>query len=63
MGQALAFAPNFNAAKISAGRIFQLLDRTPKIISPIVLNEDKNWVSYMLSQIKFLLLNFSIFLV
>ncbi|XP_076620069.1 multi drug resistance 49 isoform X1 [Colletes latitarsis] len=34
LGQALAFAPNFNTAKISAGRIFQLLDRVPEITSP-----------------------------
>ncbi|XP_016920161.1 multidrug resistance protein homolog 49 isoform X1 [Apis cerana] len=34
LGQALAFAPNFNTAKISAGRIFKLLDRVPEIASP-----------------------------
>ncbi|XP_014474963.1 PREDICTED: multidrug resistance protein homolog 49 isoform X2 [Dinoponera quadriceps] len=34
LGQALAFAPNFNMAKISAGRIFRLLDRMPQITSP-----------------------------
>ncbi|KAG7198448.1 hypothetical protein KM043_005833 [Ampulex compressa] len=34
LGQALAFAPNFNTAKISAGRIFRLLDRVPQISSP-----------------------------
>ncbi|EZA49880.1 multidrug resistance protein homolog 49 isoform X2 [Ooceraea biroi] len=34
LGQALAFAPNFNTAKISAGRIFRLLDRVPQITSP-----------------------------
>ncbi|KAK2584732.1 hypothetical protein KPH14_007064 [Odynerus spinipes] len=34
LGQALAFAPNFNTAKISAGRIFRLLDRVPEISSP-----------------------------
>ncbi|XP_039305776.1 multidrug resistance protein homolog 49 isoform X2 [Solenopsis invicta] len=34
LGQALAFAPNFNMAKISAGRIFKLLDRIPEITSP-----------------------------
>ncbi|KAK0086065.1 hypothetical protein PV325_003921 [Microctonus aethiopoides] len=33
LGQALAFAPNFNTAKISAGRIFRLLDRVPEITS------------------------------
>lgn len=44
MGQALAFAPNFNAARISAGRIFYLFDRMPKIISPSDVEEKKNWV-------------------
>ncbi|XP_071641827.1 multidrug resistance protein homolog 49 isoform X1 [Temnothorax longispinosus] len=34
LGQALAFAPNFQTAKISAGRIFKLLDRVPEITSP-----------------------------
>lgn len=34
LGQALAWAPNFNTAKISAGRIFRLLDRVPEISSP-----------------------------
>nr|XP_003701514.1 PREDICTED: multidrug resistance protein homolog 49 isoform X1 [Megachile rotundata]XP_012136737.1 PREDICTED: multidrug resistance protein homolog 49 isoform X1 [Megachile rotundata]XP_012136738.1 PREDICTED: multidrug resistance protein homolog 49 isoform X1 [Megachile rotundata]XP_012136739.1 PREDICTED: multidrug resistance protein homolog 49 isoform X1 [Megachile rotundata] len=34
LGQALAFAPNFNTAKISAGRIFKLLDRVPELTSP-----------------------------
>lgn len=46
LGQALAFAPNFNTAKISAGRIFKLLDRVPEIASPPD-SEDKDldWVS------------------
>lgn len=44
LGQALAFAPNFNTAKISAGRIFRLLDRVPEITTPPELDEkDKNW--------------------
>ncbi|KAL6437843.1 hypothetical protein ACFW04_004283 [Cataglyphis niger] len=34
LGQALAWAPNFNTAKISAGRVFRLLDRVPEISSP-----------------------------
>ncbi|XP_011868087.1 PREDICTED: multidrug resistance protein homolog 49 isoform X2 [Vollenhovia emeryi] len=34
LGQALAFAPNFNTAKISAGKIFKLFDRVPEIASP-----------------------------
>lgn len=45
LGQALAFAPNFNTAKISAGRIFNLLDRNPEIYSPPESeSNDKNWV-------------------
>ncbi|XP_076760462.1 multi drug resistance 49 isoform X1 [Xylocopa sonorina] len=44
LGQALAFAPNFNTAKISAGRIFQLLDRVPEITSPPGSeNKDLDW--------------------
>lgn len=48
LGQALAFAPNFNTAKISAGRIFRLLDRVPQITSPPG-SEDKDldWVSLL----------------
>jgi hypothetical protein len=33
VGQALAFAPNYNAAKVSSARIFKLLDRKTKIDS------------------------------
>ncbi len=33
VGQATAFAPNYNKAIIAAGRIFKLLDRVPKIDS------------------------------
>ncbi|KAK1131154.1 hypothetical protein K0M31_017447 [Melipona bicolor] len=44
LGQALAFAPNFNTAKISAGRIFKLLDRVPEITSPPGSeNNDLDW--------------------
>ncbi|XP_034938105.1 multidrug resistance protein homolog 49-like isoform X2 [Chelonus insularis] len=44
LGQALAFAPNFNTAKISAGRIFRLLDRVPEIMTPPELEgKDKDW--------------------
>lgn len=43
MGQALAFAPNFNSAKISAARILRLMDRHPKIVSPPVVTAEKNW--------------------
>lgn len=46
LGQALAFAPNFNAGKISAGKIFKLLDRVPEITSPPGSEEkDLDWVS------------------
>lgn len=46
LGQALAFAPNFNTAKISAGRIFRLLDRMPQITSPPGSEgRDGDWVS------------------
>lgn len=46
LGQALAFAPNFNTAKISAGRIFKLLDRIPEITSPPGSEgKDVDWVS------------------
>lgn len=35
VGQALAMAPNYNKAKISAARVFGLLDRRPRIdVSP-----------------------------
>lgn len=44
LGQALAFAPNFNAGKISAGKIFKLLDRVPEITSPPGSEEkDLDW--------------------
>ncbi|XP_015512051.1 multidrug resistance protein homolog 49 isoform X1 [Neodiprion lecontei] len=44
LGQALAFAPNFNTAKISAGRIFRLLDRVPEITTPADLEgKDTDW--------------------
>jgi hypothetical protein len=33
VGQALAFAPNYNAALVSSSRIFKLLDRRTKIDS------------------------------
>ncbi len=33
VGQATAFAPNYNKAVLAAARIFKLLDRQPKIDS------------------------------
>ncbi|KAL0273201.1 UNVERIFIED_CONTAM: hypothetical protein PYX00_005933 [Menopon gallinae] len=55
LGQSLAFAPNFTKAKISAARIFQLLDRTTKTSSGSVL-KDQDWKSegqVSLSEVKF----------
>lgn len=60
MGQGLAFAPNFNAAKISAGRIFQLLDRIPKMTSLPEMPEEKDWVSYVYYFI-YLLVGFTLY--
>lgn len=34
LGQALAYAPNVNAAVISASRIMKLLERKPKMSNP-----------------------------
>ncbi|XP_053673190.1 multidrug resistance protein homolog 49 isoform X2 [Anopheles nili] len=34
LGQALAYAPNVNAAILSAGRLMKLLDRTPRMHNP-----------------------------
>lgn len=42
VGQALAFAPNFNSAKLSAGRIFRILDRHPEILSDPVAHHNNN---------------------
>lgn len=44
IGQALAFAPNVNAAKISAKRIFSSLDRIPNIFSKPKSKDEDNWV-------------------
>lgn len=33
LAQALAFAPAFTAALVAAHRLFQILDRTPKVVS------------------------------
>jgi hypothetical protein len=47
LGQTLAFAPNYNAAKMAAGRLFYLMDRKPHISSP---DENANeWVSIFIS--------------
>lgn len=34
LGQALAYAPNMNAAVYSAGRLFRILDRLPQYAAP-----------------------------
>lgn len=34
LGQALAYAPNMNAAVLSAGRLFKILDRVPQFALP-----------------------------
>ena len=44
IGQALAFAPNVNSAKISAKRIFLELDRIPKILSKPKSKDEDNSV-------------------
>ncbi|XP_021920941.1 multidrug resistance protein homolog 49-like isoform X2 [Zootermopsis nevadensis] len=36
LGQGLAFVPNYNTAKMAAGRMFRLMDRKPRIYSPQV---------------------------
>ncbi|KAJ9592690.1 hypothetical protein L9F63_015634, partial [Diploptera punctata] len=51
LGQTLAFAPNYNAAKMAAGRIFNLMDRKPKIVSPDV--NANEWVSISCNNIEF----------
>ncbi|XP_046391423.1 multidrug resistance protein homolog 49-like [Ischnura elegans] len=42
LGQALAFAPNFNQAKVSASKIFALLDRKPQITT-LNVKPDPKW--------------------
>lgn len=41
LGQALAYAPNMNSAMISAGRLFQILDRVPKYGSTAITQVEK----------------------
>lgn len=47
MGQVLAFAPNFNAAKVSGARILRLMNRKPLIQSDESIVDDPNWVSLL----------------
>ena len=67
IGQASAFAPNYSKAKISANRIFFLLDRVPvidnysedgeKLVSILHMHvlyctdESPHWLSYMPKQL------------
>lgn len=44
LGQVLAFAPNFNAAKISGARILRLMERVPLIKSDESVADDPSWV-------------------
>jgi hypothetical protein len=42
VGQSMAFAPNYNKAKVSGARILRLLDRVPSIVSPIGSSPQSN---------------------
>jgi ATP-binding cassette subfamily B (MDR/TAP) protein 1 len=44
LGQGLAFVPNYNTAKMAAGRMFLLMDRKPHIYSP-QMTGSSDWVS------------------
>jgi hypothetical protein len=50
LGQGLAFVPNYNTAKIAAGRMFRLMDRKPRIYSP-QMTDDSDWVRGILNSI------------
>lgn len=45
MGQALAFAPNFGAAVLAAGRVMTLLARRPRVVSPLAPSVPDDYVS------------------
>lgn len=45
IGNAMAFAPNFNKAMVAAAKIFGLLDRKPEIYDPLHSSKDSDWVS------------------
>lgn len=46
MGQALAFAPNFGAAVLAAGRVMTLLERRPLVESTHAPSVAENYVSW-----------------
>ena len=48
MGQALAFAPNFGAAVLAAGRVMTLLERRPLIESTHAPSVAGDYVSIIL---------------
>ncbi|KAK6625886.1 hypothetical protein RUM43_006185 [Polyplax serrata] len=55
LGQSLAFAPNFTQAKISASRLFKLINRTPKLVDGQI-EKDENWKAegnFKLSNVEF----------
>jgi hypothetical protein len=47
LGQALAFAPDFNQAKVSANKIIRLLERKPLIYDTSFTNLNREWVSIL----------------
>jgi hypothetical protein len=44
LGQAMAFAPDFTAAKVAANKIIQLIERKPQIYDVSPSADEKNWV-------------------
>lgn len=57
LAQSLAFAPNFSQAKLSAARLFQLLDRIPKLLDGPIVKEE-NWRTE--GKVKFTNVSFSV---
>jgi hypothetical protein len=54
LGQALAFAPDFSQAKVSASKIMKLLERQPKIYTSSSDPMPSDWVIFAFeSQISF----------
>lgn len=47
LGQALAYAPDFNQAKVSASKIMKLLDRHPKIYISSSDPKPAGWVRFL----------------
>jgi hypothetical protein len=48
LGQALAFAPDFSQAKVSASKIMKLLERQPKIYTSSSDPMPSDWVIFAL---------------